>query len=315
MIYLHSDRDEFRECIIEISEATGVEPAIIEKDYYVTLMLNILSEREPRTIFKGGTSLSKCYSLIDRFSEDIDLNYDNGEKRASENMRVRFSHTIRECAEELGFKPINFGPDHPLHDKKRFIRYYYDYDPIFTLDSIKSRIEIETAFFAPSFPIERRPITSIAERYLNGIDRSDLADEFGLTGHSILVQSIERTYIDKLFAFADYYLDDNISRHSRYLYDLYRIAQVKDIKDIPEDFIASVRSVRAEFTNSRTSHPEYDLVEVLQEVLDQDIYKEDYNTITIFLLYREVDYETAKESLQNVVNEMSDMQCFRAQAA
>ena len=50
MIYLHSDRDEFRECIIEISEATGVEPAIIEKDYYVTLMLNILSERDRKSV-------------------------------------------------------------------------------------------------------------------------------------------------------------------------------------------------------------------------------------------------------------------------
>ena len=48
--------------------------AIIEKDYYVTLVLKEIATRNPDIVFKGGTSLSKCYKIIDRFSEDIDLN-------------------------------------------------------------------------------------------------------------------------------------------------------------------------------------------------------------------------------------------------
>ena len=49
---------------------------IIEKDFWVTLMLDYLfhkSKFKDYFIFKGGTSLSKCYNIIDRFSEDIDL--------------------------------------------------------------------------------------------------------------------------------------------------------------------------------------------------------------------------------------------------
>ena len=50
--------------------------AIIEKDYYVTLVLRELAKQVPNLLFKGGTSLSKCYKIIDRFSEDIDITLD-----------------------------------------------------------------------------------------------------------------------------------------------------------------------------------------------------------------------------------------------
>lgn len=50
-------------------------PVIIEKDFWVCWTLDQIfkSELAPHVIFKGGTSLSKCYEVIDRFSEDIDL--------------------------------------------------------------------------------------------------------------------------------------------------------------------------------------------------------------------------------------------------
>ena len=49
---------------------------VIEKDYYVTMLLKLLSDKIPYIVFKGGTSLSKCYKVIKRFSEDIDITID-----------------------------------------------------------------------------------------------------------------------------------------------------------------------------------------------------------------------------------------------
>jgi predicted nucleotidyltransferase component of viral defense system len=55
-------------------EAKGLRPAIVEKDYFVTEALRSVARvAGDRVIFKGGTSLSKGWDLIDRFSEDIDL--------------------------------------------------------------------------------------------------------------------------------------------------------------------------------------------------------------------------------------------------
>ena len=72
-MYLHEDQDIFIDAIQKTREETGIEPAIIEKDYYVSMMLRLLAASNIDFVFKGGTSLSKAYKVIERFSEDIDL--------------------------------------------------------------------------------------------------------------------------------------------------------------------------------------------------------------------------------------------------
>ena len=67
---------DFRDLIIVTSAETGILPDLVEKDYWVTRVLRALardSSLEKQIIFKGGTSLSKGWRLIDRFSEDVDL--------------------------------------------------------------------------------------------------------------------------------------------------------------------------------------------------------------------------------------------------
>lgn len=85
---LHKDKERFHDAIMAASAKFGFEPALIEKDYFVTLFLKRATERINGLVFKGGTSLSKCYKLIDRFSEDVDLTLDaehftQGRKRNS----------------------------------------------------------------------------------------------------------------------------------------------------------------------------------------------------------------------------------------
>jgi len=71
------EHPDFEQAILRAAEhfrAQGLRPAIIEKDYYVTEALRIIAATAPeKIIFKGGTSLSKGWNLIQRFSEDIDI--------------------------------------------------------------------------------------------------------------------------------------------------------------------------------------------------------------------------------------------------
>ena len=62
---------------------------MLEKDYYVTLLLEGLCREVKGLVFKGGTSLSKCYKAIDRFSEDIDLSLDSAHlgSRQKQNLK------------------------------------------------------------------------------------------------------------------------------------------------------------------------------------------------------------------------------------
>ena len=67
----------FEQAIIRAADhfrPRGLREAIIEKDYYVTEALRIIEqEAGGKVIFKGGTSLSKGWNLIQRFSEDVDI--------------------------------------------------------------------------------------------------------------------------------------------------------------------------------------------------------------------------------------------------
>ena len=76
--FLQIPDDEKRNIYQDVSNKVGVPPQAVEKDVWVTLMLKMIfsSELAPHFIFKGGTSLSKAFDLIKRFSEDIDLGID-----------------------------------------------------------------------------------------------------------------------------------------------------------------------------------------------------------------------------------------------
>ena len=85
-MYLHKDDKELlRDIIVTVSERTGIDESIVEKDYYVTMILKELVQRNPNVVFKGGTSLSKAYHVIDRFSERSE------ERRVGKECRSRWS--------------------------------------------------------------------------------------------------------------------------------------------------------------------------------------------------------------------------------
>src|ERR1035437_3221576 len=72
---LHQDKEVFSQAILTTAEYFKIQEVFVEKDYWVTYVLKNLSRSKHKgtVVFKGGTSLSKAYRLINRFSEDIDL--------------------------------------------------------------------------------------------------------------------------------------------------------------------------------------------------------------------------------------------------
>ena len=112
MMYLHNDKQLFEEVVSATANEIRLPIAIIEKDYYVTMILKELAKRAPECVFKGGTSLSKCHHVIDRFSEDIDIAFSDELGRGA---RRQFKeNVVIKISEELGM-PI---PD--LDDIWRF---------------------------------------------------------------------------------------------------------------------------------------------------------------------------------------------------
>ena len=104
MAWLHENKEEFRNAVLFAADQSRQTPATIEKDYYVTLILKGLKEKLPFIVFKGGTSLSKCYKVINRFSEDIDVTVDT---RLSQSQMRNVKKVIQEVAAGLNIIILN----------------------------------------------------------------------------------------------------------------------------------------------------------------------------------------------------------------
>jgi len=93
---LHENKNEFTQIVQAVAEEFGLETFQVEKDYFVSLFLKELSilKNNVEIVFKGGTSLSKCYKVIDRFSEDIDLTIKFENKKAGAGLRKRLKQNI-----------------------------------------------------------------------------------------------------------------------------------------------------------------------------------------------------------------------------
>jgi predicted nucleotidyltransferase component of viral defense system len=275
------------------------DAGIIEKDYFVTVFLKKLTEKHPDIIFKGGTSLSKCYKLINRFSEDIDLNVNTGSDRPTEGQRKKLKQDIVSIIDELGFSLVN--PEQ-VRSRRDFNRYIVDYMPVSEASILKKYLVVETAVYIKSFPTEGMYAASFIHDFLHSKSAADEIIKYRLEPFNVQVQSIERTFIDKVFAIGDYYLSGQAENHSRHIYDLYKIYPKIVFDDRFAKLIEEVREVRRKHKTCHSAQDGVNLQELLRKIIDEDFYKSDYNQITRTLLFETVSYVETVMTLQYLIN-------------
>jgi hypothetical protein len=295
---LHTNKELFDQAIIMASEAMMINPAIIEKDYYVTYLLKELVASEPNIVFKGGTSLSKCYKLIKRFSEDIDLTYDNKNHKMSESKRRDFSHYIVSQIENCGFKLLN---QNDIRSRGVFNQYQINYESSYSIPSLKPHLIVETEVSIQSFPSAFQEADCILYQYLKGQNRDNIVTEYRLEPFLVKTQSLERTYIDKVFAICDYYLASNLQEHSRHIYDLHKIHPLVQYDETFIHLINEVRAIRSEKKMCQSAQPGINVTEVIQMIIEKQIYKKDYNDITRDLLFENVTYQDTMTTLKTIM--------------
>lgn len=294
---LHNDRELFEQLILRTSESLGIKAEIIEKDYYVTLFLKELVSVSPDIIFKGGTSLSKCYHLIDRFSEDIDLNIET-ETKPSESRRKHLKSSIVSVIDKLGFTLTN--PEN-VKSRRDYNRYIIDYPSVLGASCLKEMLIVETAVYQRAYPTVRKTAGSLIYDFLSANGFDDFIRQYSLEPFELNVQSAERTMIDKLYALADYYPAGTTAEHSRHIYDIYKLLSVVEINDELKKLAVSVADERRLHSRSLSVQDGTDIKAVLREIVEKNIYESDHKTITESLLFEPVPYETAIKALNTVL--------------
>lgn len=130
---LHHDKEVFEELVVAASNELAISANVIEKDYYVTLILKAISEQMKDIVFKGGTSLTKCYQLLECFSEDIDLSYSAESGRPGDARKKKLKNTIVNIMEEYGFTITNLDM---TRSRRNYNCYRADYPSMYNKNNI-----------------------------------------------------------------------------------------------------------------------------------------------------------------------------------
>lgn len=294
-MYLHEDKERF-EALINISaERTDFTAQVIEKDYYVSMILRLLSHKMPFVVFKGGTSLSKCHKVIKRFSEDIDIAVDSA---LSQGQKKKMKSAIVEVAEELGMSVLNMDDTRSRRD---YNQYQMGYKSVFELEDIpiSSIVLVETSYTAVSFPTVEMPVTSYVGEVVM-VENPKIMDELHLETFEMKVQSVERTLADKVFAICDYYLQKRIKKHSRHIYDIYKLLPHVEMNDDFKKLVKEVRELRKCYSICPSAQDDIDISSLLQQIIEQQVYKDDYRNVTEALLEEDITYETAISAVEQI---------------
>lgn len=293
-MYLHDDPSGFQKLISDAAAFFGRPELYVSKDYYAVMMLKAVTQAHPAFVFKGGTSLSKCYGAIDRFSEDIDLGVSAA--HVTEGERKAMKRAVVKAADSLGLEISNI---HETRSRREYNRYQVTLPC--SLGSASDVLIVETAVMTPASPCVRRPLQSLVGEYCDASGFGDVVAEYGLEQFQVMANSLERTFCDKVYALCDYYLArEPLTRQSRHIYDLYKLAGILRFDEPLANLMETVRREREGGYRCPSADAGVDLASILDEIVESNAYQSDYERMTMPLLYEPVAYGQSIDVLQKV---------------
>jgi len=163
--------------ISEAAAESGIDPAFIEKDWYAVQLLKSISEFENdldvNVVFSGGTSLSKGFGLIKRFSEDLDFFLCSNELPTSGKRRsfrrLMMAHVVSNHHFDINNDSVIRG------DGYRFFKAPVHYDMNFNQQFLRPYLQLEMTFFKNKLPPIKQNIQSIVSELAGGTPETEIA--------------------------------------------------------------------------------------------------------------------------------------------
>lgn len=219
---LHINKTLFSDTIRATAQDLNINEEFVEKDYWIALILNIMSisKYAKDVVFKGGTSLLKCYELIDRFSEDIDIAIINNDDKSGNKIKSLIRSVEKEMTVELSEIYI----DSVTSKGSQFRKTVHEYNCIDPKNK-NNKIIVEINSFANPFPYTIRSVRSFIYDYLLKTKNTNLIKQYNLQSFQINVLDKAQTLLEKLaslirFSLHENYIE-NMKKKIRHFYDLY----------------------------------------------------------------------------------------------
>lgn len=309
MIYTDLQTERKLAVLDQVSAQTNSAQQTIEKDWWVTQVLRVLFSLPyaAHLSFKGGTSLSKAWNIIERFSEDIDIAIsreylgfvgelsrtqvsDKLRRAACLFVRERMQNDLREGLVALGIAPEKFNvyvniTSVSTTDPEVI---YIDYESVLSnSEYIAHTVKVEVGGRSMAEPVQSVSIQSQIDAVLS-------QTTFVQPAFDVNVVIPERTFLEKIFLlheeFAKPMAEVRTERMSRHLYDLQRMLHTSIAQNAlsNEALYRAVVEHRRKFINLRdfdydTLYPKHLSLEIPANVLE--LWRKDYETMQRTMIY------------------------------
>lgn len=230
---LHENKQLFRQAVQFTAQQMNIPEIYVEKDYWVTFALHTIFNHDigKDTIFKGGTALSKCFNLIERFSEDVDLvvlRHDGESNNKLTNKIKKISEVINTVLPEVVVEEVT----HKMGmNRKTAHTYAKEFNGNY--GQVRDVIIIEATWLGYFEPYTTKSINSYVGNMMIANGQSEIAKENGLLSFEVLVLESVRTLCEKImslvrFSYSDNPIDD-LKKKIRHAYDLHQLLQQKEL--------------------------------------------------------------------------------------
>lgn len=233
---LHEDVNAFRVLISDIHDRTGYRLDVLEKDYYVVLILEELAKKQEEGLpayFKGGTALYKALHTTNRFSEDIDLSVDTRGCSRTQNDKRLEKATKK-------YTSLNRDVNQGITNRSEVIA-VYSYEPVTDYDREDAlqrfgKLKIEATSFTISEPVTHMEVAAMIYELATVEQKKILEDVYDVKPFQIQTITLERIFVDKLFAAEAYVRKAEIKSRAfeaaKHIYDLAVMGKMPQIMEL-----------------------------------------------------------------------------------
>lgn len=219
---LHHDIKLFSNTLRAASQHLNIKLVFVEKDYWITCLLSRLANSKyfSEAVFKGGTSLSKGYNLIERFSEDLDIAIINDSDKTGNVIKTIIRTIEKEITQDL----VEIQIDGITSKGSRFRKSVFQYMSIDT-ENQNNKLIVEINSFANPIPFQKLSIQSLVFDFLMQTGNVKYIEQNNLQPFEVKVLSKEQTLIEKMVSLIRCSFEENavesISGKIRHFYDLH----------------------------------------------------------------------------------------------
>lgn len=232
---LHEEKTLFRQAIQATAQRMQIPEIYIEKDYWVTFALYTIftSPLATDAVFKGGTALNKCFGIIERFSEDIDLVVLRREGETDSKLKTKLKKLSRLVGQQIPEIEVD-GLTHKMGMIRKTV---HEYPKTFkgSYGQVRDVLVLESTWLGRYEPYHNHRINCYIYEMMRTVGQEDVAEKHGLLPFTVQVLDVRRTICEKVMSLVRFSYGktpvEQLKNKIRHMYDIHQLLELEEINN------------------------------------------------------------------------------------